>query len=313
MSKWIAQAGVLTSWLPPRTFMYGPEGVGKTTWAAGAADAVFVGNEVGDAHLGMTRLPPVRTWSELVEQLRELATEAHPWKVIVLDTVDSLHRLAERKVCAEAKVESIESVGGGYGRGPTAAAELWRNLLEGPLRAAFERGLHVVMLGHAKVATTKNPDGSDFDCHAPRVADKVGGMIAGWCDVVLFAGMEPRLSKVSAGMKAKVLGFERVIRTERTPQAMAKNRLSLPPKLGMEWSAFIRALPKTAAEEVARYRARLLEHIEAHVAEEEREARRAWVAGASLAALRAALAKVEQAEAAAQEAAEQEQAEGGGE
>ena len=99
--------------------------VGKTTLASQAPEPIFLGLESGTYQLSVSRFSKAHTLSEFLGQLKALQSEKHPFKTIVLDTVDALEPLIWKQVCTEGGVNSIEDYGGGYGKGYVRAGEIW--------------------------------------------------------------------------------------------------------------------------------------------------------------------------------------------
>src|SRR5206468_4669463 len=105
--------------------LYGPPGVGKSTFGASADNPIFIPTERGLDHITTPKFPTPKTFAEFYHQLVAVDTEEHSYKTIVIDTADALELLIWERVCAEGKVRSIEDFGGGYGKGYTRAREIW--------------------------------------------------------------------------------------------------------------------------------------------------------------------------------------------
>jgi hypothetical protein len=67
----------------------GVRGIGKTTFPSEAPNPIYIGPEEND-EIDCARMPKVVTWDQLKEQLREIRDDAHSFKTLVLDTVDTL-------------------------------------------------------------------------------------------------------------------------------------------------------------------------------------------------------------------------------
>src|SRR5579859_1249276 len=114
--------------VPHRVLIYGPEKVGKSTFAAGAPAPIFLGKDSGTEHLDVDRLPQPETWAEVLEGLAIVEREAHDYKTLVLDPVNWLEPLINADVTGDSG-KSIEAWDGGYGRGYDAAIDRWRVLV----------------------------------------------------------------------------------------------------------------------------------------------------------------------------------------
>ena len=69
MSKYAVTAGIQTS--PVKTVLYGPEGIGKSTFASHFPDPVFIDTEGGTKRLNVKRLPQPTSWAMLLDEVAE--------------------------------------------------------------------------------------------------------------------------------------------------------------------------------------------------------------------------------------------------
>ena len=70
MSKYAITAGVQDS--PVKTVLYGPEGIGKSTFASHFPDPVFIDTEGGTKRLNVKRLPQPTSWTMLLDKLEQM-------------------------------------------------------------------------------------------------------------------------------------------------------------------------------------------------------------------------------------------------
>ena len=70
MSKYAVTAGVQDS--PVKTVLYGPEGIGKSTFASHFPDPVFIDTEGGTKRLNVKRLPQPTSWAMLLDEVAEV-------------------------------------------------------------------------------------------------------------------------------------------------------------------------------------------------------------------------------------------------
>jgi hypothetical protein len=225
---------------PMRILLYGVEKIGKTMFATEAPAPIFIGPEDGFPVDCQTapRFPLPESWADALDAIDELTERENQYQTLVIDTVDWLEPLIWQQVCSTAQAHSIEDVGGGYGKGYTAALDEWRKMLSALERLRAKRRMHVILLGHSQVRTFKNPEGADFDRYSLKINEKAAGLLKEWSDAVLFANYET-IAKAQRNAKAKGLDTgARRIHTERRAAFDAGNRYSLPEVLALSWSEF---------------------------------------------------------------------------
>ena len=109
--------------VPPKILIYGPEGVGKSTFGALAPNPIFIQTEDGLDYIETSALPLVESWDIFQEQLEYVQSEeAAEFKTVVIDSVDWLERLVHNEVASKAGVTKIEEIG--YGKGFLTAGEM---------------------------------------------------------------------------------------------------------------------------------------------------------------------------------------------
>jgi hypothetical protein len=188
--------------LPPRVLIYGPQGVGKTTLASDA-NALFGDIEAGSGQLEVARYPfnpgeldevKPRNYDQLCDAVENLiAHGCYGYPAFALDTGDALEALIHTHLCTKYKVDSIEKVGGGYGKGYRASIEELRRFLA-RLDMLRAKGVMVMVLCHAQALTFKNPEGEDFDrwtlkVHASKDVSFANQLME-WCEIVGFLHFE---------------------------------------------------------------------------------------------------------------------------
>jgi hypothetical protein len=229
---------------PIYALISGLPGVGKTTLASKAPSPVFLGLESGTYQLPVSRFPKAQTLADFLAQLRGLSTEKHPFKTIVLDTVDALEDLIWRQVCYEGKVESIGDYGGGYGLGYVRAMEIWRSILH-ELATVLVPRYHVLLTGHVAVKTFQDPNqASGYDRYQLKINEKAAGVIREAVDLMLFCTFRTDLIRDKKTKEVRALtDGTRVMYTEFRPAFLeAKNRFSLPFEMPLEWAPLAKAI-----------------------------------------------------------------------
>ena len=80
-----------TATLPPRIVIHGKEGVGKTTFAAKAPNAVFLQCEDGcPAGLEIETFGTLASYDNVVNAISALGREKHDYRTVVLDSIDAI-------------------------------------------------------------------------------------------------------------------------------------------------------------------------------------------------------------------------------
>lgn len=243
MGKYEVTSGVLHA--PVKVVLYGPEGIGKTTFASSFPDPLFIDTEGGTKTLDVHRLPPPQNWEMLLDEVA--AAMETPCKTLVLDTADWAERLCIRAVCERGKVRGIESFG--YGKGYTYAKEEFARLLAA-LDAVNAAGKQVVVTAHAQLSKFEQPDEmGSYDRWAMKTSKQVAPLLREWCDMLLFANYKTFVVKDGKSAKGKAQGGQRVMYTTHHPCWDAKNRFGLPDELPLDYAAIAPVIEASTAQE----------------------------------------------------------------
>ncbi len=238
---------------PRRVFLYGPHGVGKSTWGSQAPDPIFVQTEEGANDIGVARFEVAKNFLTVMDMLRELYAGKHKFKTLVVDTVDWLESLIWEKVCQDEKVSSIDKIE--FFRGYLLAIEYWNDFREALDFLRDERNMSIVLLSHSKTSTYNNPEGDDYDRYSPKLNKHASLLFQEWADEVFFANFDVDVVEKGQGFKKKnkAMGTgDRVIYTSEKPAYLAKNRLGITENLQMFWQDYqdkINNAGKTSSKE----------------------------------------------------------------
>ena len=198
MAKYSILSGTIPA--PVKVVLYGPEGIGKSTFASQFPDPVFIDTEGGTKRLNVARLPAPSSWQMLLDEVAEVARGGVPCGTLVIDTADWAERLCIEAVCARFKVKGIEDFG--YGKGYTYAKEEFAHLLDA-LEEVLTAGKHVVVTAHAQISRFEQPDAvGSYDRWTMKTSKQVAPLLREWCDMLLFANYKTVVEK--AGGRACV-------------------------------------------------------------------------------------------------------------
>lgn len=245
MSKYQVTSGVIPA--PVKVVLYGPEGIGKSTFASQFPDPIFIDAEGGTKQLDVRRLPRPTSWAMLLDEVAEVRKGNIPCTTLVLDTADWAEALCIQSICAKAKVDGLE--GFGYGKGYVYAKEAFAKLLD-ELEEVVAGGRNVVVLAHAMIAKFEQPDAvGNYDRWQMKTTKQVAPLLREWCDMLLFANYKTVVEKSgsSPNAKNKASGGRRVLYTTHHPCWDAKNRFGLADELPLDYQAIAAIIPGKSA------------------------------------------------------------------
>lgn len=186
----------------------------------------------------------IKTSEVLFEQLRELVTEQHEFKTVVIDTITALNLLFEQEVVEfdnNPNTSNIGEAAGGYSKGYLVVAGM-----HAKLRAACEhlrkRGIAVVFLAHTGVVKMKNrPDGGEYVAYSLDMNEKSRAVYVSSSDIVAYLKARDFVTGQEENKKGQTTKYGRVTNTgERVLITSsdgtigyidAKNRYSLPDEI----------------------------------------------------------------------------------
>ena len=239
----------------PRIILLGVEKIGKSTFAAGADNPIFlpIKGEEGVDDLDVAKFPRAETFDDVLAAVATLITDEHEFKTFIIDSASALEPVIWAKLCEENNCDSIEKVGGGYGKGYIEASNKWRDLMEG-LDMLRQKGIAVILIGHVKVKRIDDPLGTSFDQYQFDLHEKVHLALTRWADSILFANTKTIVKTEDVGFNkekktGKDLSGQRFLFTQRRPGHPGGGRGvygRLPYELPLEWSAFTNAATTAA-------------------------------------------------------------------
>lgn len=230
---------------PPRIVLYGPHGIGKNTFAAGAPKPVLI--DIEDGHPSGTPIdafPRAQSFGDVMGAFGALYTEEHDFETVIIDSLDWLEPLVWAEACSRNNWPDIETPG--YGKGYLAALDVWREYLDAINGLRNDKGMAVIQTAHAQITRFDSPETEPYDRYGIKLQKRASELVQEHADMVLFANFKVSTTKTDAGFNKKVTrgvgGGQRVIYTEERPAFLAKNRHRLPPELPLDWNALAGAM-----------------------------------------------------------------------
>lgn len=211
--------------------IYGPEGIGKSTFASMFPDPLFSDTEGSTKKLDIKRFDAPTSWQMLLQQA-EYVRNNKPCKTYIIDTADWAEKLCSQAVCARANKSGIEDFG--YGKGYTYLKEEFGKLLN-ILDEVINRGIHVVFTAHSYLKKFEQPDEMGaYDRYEMKLTKYVAPLVKEWADTVLFANYKTYVVSDEKGNK-KAQGGTRMMFTTHNPCWDAKNRDGLADELPFDF------------------------------------------------------------------------------
>lgn len=228
-----------------KVIVYGPEGVGKTTFASKFPNPLFIDTENGSSHLDVARFGQPTSWQLLIQQTI-FVRDNKPCSTLVIDSIDWAEKLCETEVLSKEPGKTLATFGGGYGAGYLALETEWGRYLN-LLEEVLNKGIHIVGVAHSVVKEFNDPSQiGAYDRYEIDMQKKTTKATKEWADIILFANYDSTVVNVDGKgeTKGKNKGRgsgERKMHTTRMPSYDAKNRLGLPEVMPFEYDLISKA------------------------------------------------------------------------
>lgn len=214
--------------------IYGQSKLGKTTMCSHAEDALFLATEAGLNNLEVFQVP-IGTWDELLTACKEIADGQHPYKTIIIDTIDNAYRMCAEYICQKFKIEHESDLG--YGKGYALINNEFYRVLN--KLALLPYGLFLISHSQEKELETRT---GKLTRVVPTLPDKARKIVLGMVDVILFCDLE-----VTTAADGKAVS-RRVVRTKPSLHYEAGDRTGrLPEVFDLDFQKFVEAFAKTPA------------------------------------------------------------------
>lgn len=220
-----------------KVVVYGPEGIGKSTFAAQFPEPLFIDTEGSTDNMDVSRLDKPSSYTMLKNEIAWVKANPTVCKTLVIDTIDWAESLVIADVCAQHDKKGIEDFG--WGNGYTYTKEEMGRLLN-QLGELVDLGINVVLTAHAQMRKFEQPDEmGSYDRWELKLGKKTSSqtapLVKEWADMVLFANYKTVVMTADNGKK-KATGGQRVLYTQHHPAWDAKNRHGLPEEMPFDYA-----------------------------------------------------------------------------
>jgi hypothetical protein len=219
--------------------VYGVPGAGKSTLAVDACkefNGVFILGEDGISTLaGAENIPNtglISSWWHFKSALDFFANDNHPFKLIVIDTLDAIVPHLQTMVI-QSHFDNSADKANAYGAKYPIMYKYFNEMIES-MKLAQSKGINIIQLVHGTVERVKDPNSEEYSRHNLTISNeravKIQDMLVGYADIVGFAHFEAIVKD------GKAKGGRRVLATQSNPSYVAKTRYKMPDIINLEWS-----------------------------------------------------------------------------
>ncbi len=269
---------------PFRTLIYGPGGVGKSTFCSKCKDVYFLPTEEGvnDIHVDQYK-EQIRTLEVLFRIIDKLLNARHPYRAVCLDSAGATESLIIehiesklRKTASGKSPKSIQEMNDDYGSGYTAIANEWRELLKKFDELRDKREMNILITAHSKREKIVNLESKDYDRFTlDLIGQKSSKVITNWCDHVLFARQDVSVTNETKHKTIAQTGALSIY-TRGTAYWSAKTRgeVTWPERIPLSWDTFskLRELISTHGKNLPNYLRNRFNNIKSTIPKDKIEA-----------------------------------------
>jgi len=228
----------------PRLMVYGVEGIGKSTFCAGAPNPIYILTEDGLGSLKVDHFPLATSFADVIDAIASLYKDNHAFETVIIDSLDWLEAIIQREI--EQKYDAKDLA---YGKGALIAAERWREILDGLNALRNDKGMIVILVAHTTIKRFDSPEVEPYDRYQPKLQERSNAVVREWADAVLFANYKTIVKKDDVGFNQTnnrgISTGERLLFTSERPAYMAKNRYNMPESIPLSWDAFSEAISQS--------------------------------------------------------------------
>lgn len=216
--------------------LYGPEKIGKTTFASQFEDAVILATEIGYKGLNVYATD-IETWEDFLEATKEIVAGKHKFQTIIIDTADNLFKFCHDFVCKKYKMDhpSDEQYGKGW--------NLLKTEFQAPILRLSVSKYGLIFISHAEEREVKTRY-SKIDKVQPSLGGQAKKIINPFVDIIGYCNF--KTVKISDDEYKE----KRIITFEPSEYITAGDRTGfLPPTLPLSYKKFAQCFEEKGGDE----------------------------------------------------------------
>lgn len=165
------------------TYIYGAPKCGKTTLAAQMEKPLLLAFEPGYHALPGVMAQDITSWAEMKQVYRQLKDPRvqEMYRCVIIDTIDIAADRCKKYICNQNGIEDLGDLG--YGKGWTKFKEEFNEVFRG----LTQLGYAVFFIGHEKLESIDNSDGTKTTKIRPQLSNSTKTVIAGMADIYGYA------------------------------------------------------------------------------------------------------------------------------
>lgn len=238
---------------PPRIILTGSEKCGKSTFASQFPNAVFMPiiQEEGIDGIHVPKFPTICSYDEFIEALGALCSQEHEYEYVVIDSASALEPLIWQHVCRKNGADSIEKVGGGFGKGYVEALSAWGEIQDALDWLRNNKNCGTIIISHTVIRQAVDPLTESYDTYEIDINKKAAAKLVRWADCVLFANKKTIIKTEDAGFGAerkRAIGTDEFkLYTQKRPAHPGGGRDvygKLPYEMNLDYNKFAEAVEK---------------------------------------------------------------------
>ena len=216
----------------PKGIVYGPPGIGKTTFGASTGGVILDTENGIPQGLDALRTPYLDSWPKISDCLKSIAAISDKPTAVVIDTVDWMIRRIEEHVSGidgsvQGMNKTLTKSHDGWGNGQAVLRNHVYQYLLPTLDKLVNNGVAVLLLAHTERRELTTQEGATFERSMPQIHKTIASVMIEWSDFVGAACMQ-------RGQRTLIL--------QETGQLIAKNRYGIVDPISLDWDYFVSAI-----------------------------------------------------------------------